>query len=831
MNSEEAALDLSRGVSGVLNQDETWGGTVRIAGDVVVAEGSTLRITAGAAVVLAESCSITVLGRLIVKGTDALPASISGPGTWGGIHAKARGRVLMRHARLSNAAPNLILSGQGRMDIADCSLSSTHDANAVCSGGFLKIKRCALDGPSASAIRLQGGRHRLSSLRITGAREGVVLTGAAATARDLACSRCQEALIVRDGSTLELDGAAFEGGKTGLTVIASKAAIKNASFQGFSDTALSLHGGGGVRVESCRISRCRVGMTLSEESGDFTGLAVDGCADMGVYAPSGRHRFLRYAGPPIVFEEAAQVDLDDRPLSAKKPSWSRESSRILRLVLRTQDIRPIRAAYRALYFLGELAFRAMTRLYGNAISCDAWRGWKRGDWSPGVSDLDFVVVAAVLSSRSGKRWLAGFWKRHARLKRVLPFLGETVVVLEPELQEYLAHGGVRARELAVARRRTAPGLAAEPKRRIALWAECASSYTRLIEWLWHRNGYPWAFRRTQLFKSSVDLLRHLPETESGPNPVHPSRKAFWENIRATPFAGSRGALQGLLDEDSPEGPHEALLSGLWAHLLAVMHRCALGTESRWSALDGSSTDLRYDPPPRAEAAGGKGASLERWSPQVRRFQDHFGAGLSGALFSDLYPSYAILSDEELSKAGLGGSLARCGRSGPASGLTIILSRRLWRLWSCLPFAENPLLFMDAATAPAGRLVPMRGQFSWADTSAPTPLPTVLSESARQSLAQLRLIRRWLGSPSAALNGRCALHYLLSRAMGLRLLTQRRIAAPFFDLDHLVKAYSREFPDSAAELSKISPEAGTRSVDEAYWACHDFLESALSGAIR
>ena len=199
--------------------------------------------------------------------------------------------------------------------------------------------------------------------------------------------------------------------------------------------------------------------------------------------------------------------------------------------------------------------------------------------------------------------------------------------------------------------------------------------------------------------------------------------------------------------------------------------------------------------------------------------------MSGALFSDLYPSYVILKDAELEKPGLAARLA------PSEGLTIVLSRRLWNLWARLPFAENPVQFMDSATSGAGRLVPARSQFAWGDLSAPRPSPEALQEAARQAWAQLRLSRRWLGSPAAGVNARYALHYLLSRSMGLRLLTQRGVACGFFDLDRLTTVYLREFPGDAKALADIAPESGARSVDEAYWACHDFLESALDGPMR
>ncbi len=665
MNSEEIAGALLRGRAGAVDAGETWGGLVTIKGDIVVPEGATLRIAAGARVVFTTpSTAIVVFGELSIEGTPELPVSVGGPVRWAGITVMPGGRAALRHAMLKNAETGLLLTGDG---------------------------------------------------------------------------------------------------------------------------------------------------------GEFEDLTIDECEN-GVYAPVGRHRFVRYRGPAIVFEEQAKVELDSRPLTATRPK-GRKGSFLQRLVLRTQDVPVLLEFYRALYFLGELSFGALARVSGNVVSCGVWRGVKRGDFRAGISDLDFLVVARALPGASGKAWLAGFWRRHALLKRVAPFLGETFVSLEPELVDFLEHGGVRAPELAAALRRPLPGPFAEPKRQIAAWTECAHSYGRLLEWLWHRNDEPWAVRRVQVFKSAVDVLRHLPSTGK----TGLSRKEFWA-------VDPRDELRYLLEPHPPRGSADALPAELWACVLRSMNH-ASEEEAAWEIPKQEVEALRFVPAPPRAPAGEYGANLERWNSSLLRYTGPFGAGVTGALFSDLYPSYAILENSEMTKLGLADALRRCAAAKPSGGLTFLLSRGLWNVWSRLPFAENPLQFMDAATSCAGRLVPVRSQFAWGNLDVPPPPPAVLLESARQAWTQLRLSRRWLGSPAAGVNGRYATHYLLSRAMGLRLLTQRRIAVPFFDLDHLSKVYLREFPDAAPALAAIRPESGARSVDESYWACHDFLESALAEPMR
>lgn len=932
MSLQDDAIGLARGVMGGIDRDETWGGTIQVAGSVVIAEGASLRVSAGTRIIFSgnEETSLSVFGRLLIEGTESSPVVIGGPGLWGGIHVLPKGRlqiancrlegtpgvhiacrggtldlsrctliggacgidivggshrieefriqgvraalvlarakadirdlrvsgcsevlavregsevmidgasandgdtalavtasrVILRHAHFRHFAQMIGAAEGGWARLEDCRLEGASAVNVSSRASSLELERCALSGGSCG-VDLKGGSHQLVDVKITDARAGLAAAQAVLSARGLRLTGCSEALSVQDGSEAEFVDTSLSDGETGLVAGASKIILREMRFENFSKTALSLLSKAVLSAEDCRVSRCHVGMILAGERSEFKNLHLDECQDTGVYAPRGTHLLNDYHGPDIIFEEPSRVERDGRPLARARPTVSHERSWIMRLVLKTQDIKPLRGLYRAVYSMGETVFRFSARLAGNVAACDTWRGWKRGDWKPGISDLDFIVIARDLSGEAGKRWLQGFWRRYARLKRAIPFLGEAMVLLENERRDYFDFGGIRALELPGTRRSRPSAPDNKPRLELALWTECAYSYSRLIEWLSHRGGYPWESRRVQIFKSALDILRHLPADKNGFADIRSSRRLFWRDIGLTPFGDFRADLQALLDSDTENLPAE-----LWARLLKAMHHGAeRALDFKNPAADGDLTWMR--PPPTGNADG-HGASLERWSPQIHELRDKFGEGLSGVLLSDLYPSYAILGDTELSKPDLGRSLAACAGDKSQLGFTMILSRRLWELWSCLPFFENPVLFMDAETARAGRLIPMRGQFSWGDTSAPRPPAPLLRESARQALAHLRLARRWLGSPTAALDGRGATHYLLSRSMGLRLLSQRGIASPFFDLDFLSQTYLREFPQAAGMLAGITAETGERTVDQSYGACHDFVESALSGGMN
>ena len=137
-----------REVFGRLEKDDLWEGEVRLVGDVVVADGMTLRVAAGARISAAArprwscavfraapegwpieasergACDLVVLGRLEIAGEPGRPVVVAG-GPWGGSTLLGSGRAVLRHAHMEAPAPfGLQTFDDARAELEQCRISA-----------------------------------------------------------------------------------------------------------------------------------------------------------------------------------------------------------------------------------------------------------------------------------------------------------------------------------------------------------------------------------------------------------------------------------------------------------------------------------------------------------------------------------------------------------------------------------------------------------------------------------------------------------------------------------------------------------------------------------
>jgi len=83
------------------------------------------------------------------------------------------------------------------------------------------------------------------------------------------------------------------------------------------------------------------------------------------------------------------------------------------------------------YRLAISAFIAAFRRRPEIEAICVRNGFARGDWRPGLSDIDFIVVVRRgMTAEHEFAFLQAFWRTHARLKAVFPMISETVVTDE-----------------------------------------------------------------------------------------------------------------------------------------------------------------------------------------------------------------------------------------------------------------------------------------------------------------------------------------------------------------------------------------------------------------
>lgn len=481
-----------------------------------------------------------------------------------------------------------------------------------------------------------------------------------------------------------------------------------------------------------------------------------------------------------------------RPLA--KP-WSLRA-----FVLGTRRLPPLRAAYRAIYALPAAYLGLETRWRRWARGLYAYRGWTTADWEPGISDVDLVLIAEDLSGEAGGGRLGSFRRRFEALRRWFPFLGECLAMEPREWDAWLGFRPLRARETAPQLKPLAGPALPVPRERPDLavegldrFVECAHAYARLLHAFFSETG-PAEVRARQAWKAAVDLLRY------GQGSVA-ERPGF-----AAGLAGDwRAPLKALRRR---EAGWENALVGLCGLAAARLHELGGGVlESLRDVREGRRISV-----PAAEAVAPPDGE-SRWRiERLESLRQALGPALAGARLDDLYRSYLIFDDA----AAAGGippeafaavALER-GRSGFPGTLPVLLSRRLWSLWAASPCLEDPLLFLEARTEPgrtavvaAGTDFPgFRRTVWWREDARAAAPPPWLGLSAAASWANLRATWRLSGF-HGPLSPEYRRHYLLSRAMGLRLLLEKDVAVPFFELDALQERFLEAFPEEREPLAR------------------------------
>jgi hypothetical protein len=127
--------------------------------------------------------------------------------------------------------------------------------------------------------------------------------------------------------------------------------------------------------------------------------------------------------------------------------------RLHRLALTLRRLPFVKTLYVFLYKLGErrvisIVKKASAKVNGGAVlAVYLRRGGGRAETVPGASDLDFFLVLEDLSSNEEMNFLKNFWQSFRYWKtRFFPFLGETLMATELELENWLATPTVRSFE-------------------------------------------------------------------------------------------------------------------------------------------------------------------------------------------------------------------------------------------------------------------------------------------------------------------------------------------------------------------------------------------------
>ena len=302
-------------------------------------------------------------------------------------------------------------------------------------------------------------------------------------------------------------------------------------------------------------------------------------------------------------------------------------SKLRPTALRLGDFFFFRQLLRLYYALAVFCCGLACRLSRGGAALFAHRGWTRGDWKPGASDLDLFLVMRGGGITASSSWAA----KYGKLKKIFPMLGEWLAASEPELDIYLRHGDLRSAEFSATARKIcgsadiSPRYSPSPEKlRVDAWNECFHAHVRLCGLFFSGQEEPLVCHGAR--KSLLDIERYR---SADINCVPPSRG---EAEAALP---QNSRLRVMLSGLSSCLPHESMLEAL-VHSTLLLEREA-GAILTLLKPEKASLDADF-----IKACEHECEANDKFCADLRNF---FGAPFKGAVTDTMFESYFVFSWE------------------------------------------------------------------------------------------------------------------------------------------------------------------------------------------
>lgn len=425
--------------------------------------------------------------------------------------------------------------------------------------------------------------------------------------------------------------------------------------------------------------------------------------------------------------------------------------------------------FAAYYAAAAAAVRLWARASGQPVSeLSIHRGYSGPEWRPGISDIDLTAVwrdpGADAEPAALMRWARGY----ARLRRVFPVLGETILADEESWRRYRLHGDFRAQDLA----------AVSPENRARLsvdrWTEQFHGTLRLARaYLDEPAG---ARRSRTAVKSFLDVVRH--DGAGAP----PARE---EALRDLQGALARAAARAAADD-------EESLAGLCAEAARV--------------LDARAREISALLPEGEPAAAEAGIPAPQAAQEAESAVARLGAAVGRpktAIFDSTSGAWLVYPDRG-DDAGFWDALRSFKRRDPAyAGTVLPLSEASLKLLAWSAYGEDPLKALGwraAVPAAASGSGPLLSRHVVAVVGAdglPPGPPKALADSLLRESASLLLLHwrgRFAGPDAASPLDLWTSFY--GRTLALRAWREEGRFSPAFPLEPLARRHARRHPEDA-----------------------------------
>ncbi|NLO91065.1 MAG: hypothetical protein GX410_03600 [Elusimicrobia bacterium] len=463
---------------------------------------------------------------------------------------------------------------------------------------------------------------------------------------------------------------------------------------------------------------------------------------------------------------------------------------------------PFRQLFKAYYRAALAACAGNCRACGSSSALFAHRGWTRGDWTPGISDLDLFLV--LPDGANAECWA----RAYARLKGRFPMLGEWLCAGRGELELYLRDGDLRAAEFSAyaeplcgnadVKRRYAPGPA---KLRVDSWNECFHAHARLCGIFFAADSGQGGYGAR---KSLLDLHRYAACAEGGSDVLPSSRREAEDAVL--------GSGLGLLLAKTRLGR----LSGGTA-LEAVVHSATILEREAGKALKGvGQAGAPAAKPELIRASEHECGANSRFCAELKSM---LGPEFIGAVTDTLFESYFVFDFSNSAKAAesLRAFRVMAEKHPALAGAKIIVGRDSMRLLSACLRIEDPALCgfgsgeSSVIVSGDSPVLQQHRRAAFLEACGGWAVETGLDgELRREAFAKMLISWRYDAYQGAAgeEKGLRLRHYWLPRAAHFHLFYAHGVKIPCYPAGPLFDALAKAVPEASAALRA---EGGYRAV--------------------
>jgi hypothetical protein len=227
-------------------------------------------------------------------------------------------------------------------------------------------------------------------------------------------------------------------------------------------------------------------------------------------------------------------------------------NRLRAFVLATWQFPLVGTMYRWVYVLVSMMFTYLLGRMKGVRSLYLRRGMASGNWIPGSSDIDTLLVVDAVAPENELEMLLQLKAMYRKVKKVFPVIGEMQIVTEKELNNYFTSGDMRAWEAG----KNWKLLAGENISRAScyqyqsgkyeadIFTELLHSYKILCNVYFNRESYVNA--KPLFVKSFIDILRYISCFEKGPGcDYFDRRKVVEEYVQRCTDAQAREVLSAV----------------------------------------------------------------------------------------------------------------------------------------------------------------------------------------------------------------------------------------------------------------------------------------------